>query len=68
MRHPLEAVLAEQERSARWLARKAGKSPAYVSKVIDGTRRPSDDFKARASAALGVPASLLFPTDGAVAA
>ena len=59
--HPLAAVLESQERPAAWLARKTGKSPAYVTKVLNGTRRPSDDFKARASEALGIPSALLFP-------
>jgi transcriptional regulator with XRE-family HTH domain len=60
--HPLSSVLASQERSGSWLARKTGKSPAYVTKVIQGTRRPSEDFKERAAAALGVPVALLFPS------
>lgn len=61
MDHPLSAVLASQERSAAWLARKTGKSVSYVTRVIAGERRPSDDFKSQAATALGVPASLLFP-------
>lgn len=56
----LQAVLDQQERTASWLARKTGKSPSYVTRVLQGKRRPSDDFKSRASDALGVPASLLF--------
>jgi transcriptional regulator with XRE-family HTH domain len=63
--HPLSAVLASQERPAAWLARKTGKSPAYVTKVMNGTRRPSPDFKARAAQALGVPETLLFPAEAA---
>lgn len=63
MVHPLLAVLESQERPAAWLARKTGKSPAYVNKVIHGTRRPSDDFKARAAEALSVPVVMLFPDD-----
>lgn len=57
----LQAVLDQQERTASWLARKTGKSPSYVTRVLQGTRRPSEDFKARAADALGVPAALLFP-------
>lgn len=45
-----------------WLARKTGKSPSYVLRVTTGERNPSDDFKAKAAAALGVPVGLLFPT------
>lgn len=67
MQHPLQATLDAQERDRSWLARKTGKSPSYVHRVVNGERRPSDDFKAQAAAALGVPASLLFPpTDAPV--
>lgn len=61
MQHPLLAVLESQERTASWLARRCGKSPAYVSRVIAGTRQPSPDFRARAAVSLGVPETLLFP-------
>ena len=57
----LVAVLVTQERTASWLARKTGKSPSYVTLVIQGKRRPSEDFKTRAAEALGVPTSVLFP-------
>ena len=60
MAHRLSEVLSQQERSASWLARKTGKSPAYVSRVISGERRASEDFRRRAADALGVPESLLF--------
>lgn len=61
MGHPLSDVLASQDRTMSWLARKAGKSPSYVLRVTTGERRPSEEFKTRAAAALGVPVSLLFP-------
>jgi transcriptional regulator with XRE-family HTH domain len=61
VQHPLSAVLASQERSASWLGRKCGKSPAYISRVISGERRPSADFRRRAAEALGVPEVILFP-------
>lgn len=61
MGHRLQAVLDQQERTASWLARKTGKSPSYVTRVLQGTRRPSDDFRSRAADALGVPETLLFP-------
>ena len=61
MGHPLSDVLASQDRSMSWLARRTGKSPSYVLRVTTGARRPSDDFKVRAADALGVPVSLLFP-------
>lgn len=44
-----------------WLARKTGKSPSYVLRITTGARRPSADFRLRASEALGVPESMLFP-------
>jgi transcriptional regulator with XRE-family HTH domain len=58
--HQLGAVLEAQERSASWLARKTGKSPSYVTLVLQGKRRPSEDFKSRAAEALGIPVNLLF--------
>ncbi len=61
MEHPLSAVLAAQERTYSWLARKTGKSPSYVVRVVSGERRPSEDFRARAALALNVPESILFP-------
>ncbi len=59
--HPLVSVLASQERTAAWLARKTGKSPTYITLVVQGKRRPSADFRARAAQTLGVPEALLFP-------
>ncbi len=59
--HPLAAVLAAQERTASWLARKTGKHPSYVTYVLAGKRRPSADFKERAAEALSVPVELIFP-------
>lgn len=61
MSEALVAVLKQQERSLSWLARKTGKSPTYVTRVIQGERKASDDFKAKASLALGVPTDLIFP-------
>lgn len=61
MGHPLSDVLASQERTLSWLARKTGKSPSYVLRITTGERNPSAEFKAKAAAALGVPESMLFP-------
>lgn len=61
MQHPLLATLDKQERTASWLARKTGKSPSYLARVLNGERRPSADFKRRAAEALQVPESLIFP-------
>ena len=67
MQHPLQATLDAQERERSWLARKTGKSPSYVHRIVNGERRPSDDFKAKSAIALGVPESLLFPPSNAPA-
>lgn len=57
----LKLMLAQQERTAAWLARKTGVDPSLVTRILNGERRPSPEFKARAADALGVPATLLFP-------
>lgn len=57
----LASVLEQQERTAAWLARRTGKSPSYVTRVINGERRASEAFKAAAAEALNVPMALLFP-------
>lgn len=61
MGHPLSAVLESQERTLAWLARKTGKSPSYVTRVISGERNASPDFKRKAAQALSVPEQMLFP-------
>lgn len=61
MGHPLSAVLKSQERSLSWLARKTGKSPSYVTRVLNGQRKPSPEFKRQAADELGVPEQLIFP-------
>ena len=58
--HPLAAVLSQKERSAAWLGRKTGKSTSYVTRVMNGERKPSADFRARASVVLETPEALLF--------
>lgn len=65
MGHPLSDVLASQERTFSWLARKTGKSPSYVLRVTTGERKPSAEFMTKAAEALGVPESLLFPREQA---
>jgi hypothetical protein len=59
---PLYRVLATQERSVRWLARKTGVSSGYITEIAKGTFQPSAAFKTRAAAVLGFPETLLFPT------
>jgi transcriptional regulator with XRE-family HTH domain len=62
------AVLASQERSQSWLGRKCGKSTSYVSRVVNGTLRPTAEFRVRAAEALGIPETLLFPAPESEAA
>lgn len=56
----VDRVLEQQGRSLAWLARKAGVSVSYAHLMLNGKRPLTDDFKARAAEALGVPADLLF--------
>lgn len=65
MAHPLSDVLASQDRSHSWLARKTDVSVSLVIRIVKGERKPSADFKAKAAAALGVPESMLFPAEQA---
>lgn len=65
LNHPLAAVLADQDRSAAWLSKKAGFDPSYAHKVINGQRQPSALFKSKAAEILSVPEELLFPEHGA---
>lgn len=57
----LRRALAARERSASWLARKAGVSPSLVARILSGERRPSPEFRRAAAEALEVPEPLLFP-------
>ncbi len=57
----LEETLKVQGRSVAWLARKCGVSVSYAWRMIHGERPLTDQFKARAAGALGVPETLLFP-------
>ena len=62
---PLERVLDQQGRSIAWLAREAGITRVYAWRMIRGQRPLTDDFKAAASRALGVPQDILFPVAAA---
>lgn len=61
----IERVLEEQGRQLTWLARKAGVSVSYASLMIAGKRPLTDEFKAAAAEALGVPEDILFPAEAA---
>ena len=44
-----------------WLARKAGVSVSYAWRMLHGERPLTDEFRAMAAEALGVPKDILFP-------
>lgn len=50
----LRALLAEDERDARWLAGKTGYSPSHIWRVVHEGRRISDDLGARLGDLFGV--------------
>lgn len=57
----LWTTLANEERSIRWLARKAGCTHNYLNQLKSG-RKPavSEELAARIAAVFGVPISTLF--------
>lgn len=58
---PTERVLEQQGRSISWLARKAKVSASYAHRMLHGDRPLTEEFKAAAADALGVPEDILFP-------
>lgn len=52
--------LERQDRTVAWLARKADLHPSYALRMLKGERPLTDEFRASAAAALGVPADELF--------
>lgn len=63
----VEQVLEQQGRSIAWLARKAGVSVAYAWRMLKGERPMTEEFRAAAVEALGVPQDILFPPGEQVA-
>lgn len=61
----VERVLEQQERSVAWLARKAGVSVSYASRMLKGERPTTPAFRAAVAAALNVPEEVLFPAEAA---
>lgn len=59
-RHPVEEVLRQRERSARWLALKTGVSPSLVHLILRGKRRARPELRRRIAEVLDVPESLLW--------
>lgn len=64
---PIEQVLEQQGRSMSWLARKADVSVSYAWRMLKGERPMTDEFRAAAVEALGVPQDILFPPGEQVA-
>lgn len=64
----VERILKQQDRSITWLAKKADVSVSYAWMMLRGERTLTDEFKAAAVEALGVPADILFPDVPAEAA
>lgn len=63
MSHPIAGVLASEERTVAWLARKCGLSVSYVWKMLNGERPLTAEFRAAAAEVLGHPESELFADD-----
>lgn len=63
----LAQVLDAQGRRRDWLAAQTGVSAPLVTLIAQGKRRPSDEFKKAAAAALDVPVETLFPAKEAAA-
>lgn len=57
------AVLAEEERSQRWLARKMGMRFEHLNRVLNGHHPITRGFVRRACDVLGVPEEGLFFLD-----
>jgi hypothetical protein len=53
-------ILTERGTDAEWLARKMGITSAYLSLLLNGKRRWTDDLKDRAASLLLVPRTVLF--------
>jgi transcriptional regulator with XRE-family HTH domain len=61
-------VLREQGRSQTWLARRIGRSHAYVNRVLNGLHPAIPAFRAACAEKLGVPERDLFHDGGASSA
>lgn len=60
MRDPVWALLADQGRNMKWLARVTGYRHSYVRRIACGASRPSSAFRAACAKALDVPEASLF--------
>lgn len=53
-------MLAQQERTIAWLARKTGVSVSYAWKMLNGSRPLTPEFRERTAKVLNVPEDILF--------
>lgn len=56
----LRTVMQRQGRRHVWLAEQTGKSPSYITRVLNGERNPSPEFRIAAAKALGMDERDLF--------
>jgi transcriptional regulator with XRE-family HTH domain len=64
-RDPIWAILAEQGRTYRWLARKTGLEVGTVRAIACGVRNATPEFRRRCADALDLPEWVLFGQCGA---
>ena len=57
---PAKIVLAAMGASNREVARRMGKTPAYLGRVLNGHVRASEQFRADLATILGLPVDQLF--------
>lgn len=60
MRDPIWALLADQGRNMKWLARVTGYRHSYVRRIACGASKPSGAFRRACVRALETPESALF--------
>lgn len=58
--HPIVGVLREQGRTQTWLARKIGRSHAYVNRTLNGLHPAIPSFRAACARVLGMSEEDLF--------
>ena len=61
--HPIVLVLREQGRAQTWLARRIGRTPEHLNRVLHGLLPATDDVRAACALALGMDETDLFLAD-----
>lgn len=61
--HPIVLVLREQGRTQTWLARRIGRTPQHVNRVLHGLHPATADLRATCARALGMDEADLFLAD-----